>query len=80
MEEVEGEEQVEKEEEGDMEEVEGEEQVVEEEEEEDEAEDGVERGKRRCRDLLLWLAMAVTRFKKTFIYRIKLYRNVPVFF
>ena len=52
--------------------------MVEEEEEEDEAKDGVERRKRSCRDLLLWLAMAVTRFKKTFIYRIKLYRNVPV--
>ena len=66
MEEVEGEEQVEKEEKGDMEEVEGEEQVV----EEDEAKDGVEGRKRKCRDLVLWLAMAVTRFKKTFIYRI----------
>ena len=45
MEEVEGEEQVEKEEEGDMEEVEGEEQVV----EEDEAKDGVEGA-----DLVIW--------------------------
>ena len=52
---------------------------MEEEEEEDEAKDVVERRKRRCRDLLLWLAMAVTRFKKAFIYRIKLYRTVPVF-
>ena len=76
MEEVEGEEQMEEEEEGGMEEVEVEEQVVEEEKEEDKAKDGVDGRKRR--DLVLWLAMAVTRFQKTFIYRIKLYRNVPV--